>query len=150
MRRFDDSYVKAQIKAAHALGPVPNMSRSFHIETHDQRERLLSFIKARELPIQVDVGPIRTQRSTAQNSRLWALHALASKETGYAPEELHELMLCRHFGTKEIDMAGHRMTVPLKRSSTREKAEFRDFLESVESFYASELGVWLGQDEESR
>ena len=121
--------------------------RTFVIETGDQRERLCTFLKARQLPIQVDVGPVRSQRTTSQNSRLWALHALASKETGYAPEELHELMLCRHFGTKEIDLSGHRMTVPLKRSSTREKAEFRDFLDAVEAFYASELGVWLGQDD---
>lgn len=107
----------------------------------------MAFLGARELPIQVDVGPVRKQRTLPQNSRLWALHALASKETGYSPEELHELMLCRHFGTREIDISGHRMTVPLKRSSTRDKQEFREFLEAVESFYASELGVWLGAEE---
>jgi hypothetical protein len=123
------------------------MQRSFVIETSDQRERLVSFISKRDLPIQVEVGPVRQQRTLPQNQRLWALHALASKETGYAPEELHELMLCRHFGTREIDVSGHRMTVPLKRSSTREKQEFREFLDAVETFYASELGVWLGQDE---
>jgi hypothetical protein len=123
------------------------VSKSFVIETADQRKRLVSFLENRDLPIQVDIGPVRTPRSTSQNSRLWALHALASKETGYAPEELHELMLCRHFGTREIDVSGHRMTVPLKRSSTREKREFREFLDAVETFYASELGVWLGQED---
>ena len=51
------------------------------------------------------------------------------------------------FGTKEIDSGGVHLTVPLKRSSTRDKKEFRDFLDSVEDFYASELGVWLGQDD---
>jgi hypothetical protein len=39
------------------------------------------------------------------------------------------------------------LEVPAKRSSTREKKEFREFLDSVENFYASELGVWLGQEE---
>lgn len=112
-----------------------------------QRQRLVQWLGKHGLPFQVDVGPIREQRSLPQNSRLWALHQLASKETGYSPDELHELMLCKFFGTKEIELAGLRRNVPLKRSSTRDKAEFRDFLEAVETFYASELGVWLGQEE---
>ena len=97
--------------------------------------------------MQVDVGEPREQRSLSQNSRLWALHTLASKETGYTPEELHELALSRHFGTKEINVGGFSKIVPLKRSSSREKKEFHEFLEATEAFYAAELGVWLGQEE---
>lgn len=126
------------------------MSKSYIIQTDDQRTRLQQFLDRRELPFQVEVGDVRHQRTIAQNSRLWALHALASKETGHSPEELHELMLCRHFGTREIEVGGFTKVVPLKRSSTREKQEFRDFLEAVESFYASELGIWLGQDDAPR
>ena len=121
--------------------------KSFHIEDESQRSRLLQFLGKRELPFAVDVGPIREQRSLPQNARLWALHQLASKETGYSPDELHELMLCKFFGSQEIELGGIKRTVPLKRSSTREKSEFREFLDSVENFYASELGVWLGQEE---
>jgi hypothetical protein len=121
--------------------------KTFVIEHPEQRERLVSFLKARDLPFQIEYGPVREQRSVSQNSRLWALHALASKETGYTPEEMHELMLCKFFGSTEVEFAGIKRTVPVKRSSTRDKAEFREFLESVEMFYASELGVWLGQDE---
>jgi hypothetical protein len=129
--------------------PAGLVVKCFVIETGDQRERLKQFLDRRSLPFQAEVGEVRVQRSTSQNSRLWALHALASKETGYTPDELHELMLAKFFGTKEIDIGGQRMTVPFKRSSTREKKEFHAFLESVETFYASELGVWLGQDEEA-
>ena len=75
------------------------------------------------------------------------MHQLASEQTGYTPDELHELMLSKFFGTKEVEVKGNTVTVPAKRSSTREKAEFREFLDNVENFYASELGVWLGQDE---
>lgn len=121
--------------------------RSFQIETDDQHRKLLSFLRARPVPYQIDFGPIREQRTLPQNSRLWALHQLASKETGHTPDELHELMLCKFFGTKDVEFAGIKRTVPLKRSSVREKAEFREFLDQVENFYASELGVWLGKDE---
>lgn len=121
--------------------------RSFQIETDDQHRKLLSFLRARPVPYQVDFGPIRQQRSLSQNRRLWALHQLAAAETGHSPDELHELMLCKFFGTKEIELGGVKRTVPAKRSSAREKQEFREFLDNVENFYASELGVWLGKDE---
>ena len=121
--------------------------RTFQIDTIEQRERLLQFLGNRAPPFQVDFGDIRHQRTVSQNSRLWALHSLASRQTGYTPEELHELMLAKFFGTKEIEVGGIVRTVPNKRSSTREKQEFREFLDDVESFYASTLGVWLGQDE---
>lgn len=121
------------------------MSRTFIIETDDQRKRLAQFIEARPVPFMADVGEVRMQRTNAQNSRLWALHQLASYATGHTPDELHELMLCKFFGTKDIEMGGIRRTVPLKRSSARDKTEFRAFLDNVENFYASELGVWLGQ-----
>ena len=120
--------------------------RTFRIEDDLQRQRLKQFIDARKLPFQVDVGVIREQRTVPQNSRLWALHQLAAATTGHTPDELHEAMLCKFFGTKEVEIGGIRRIVPLKRSSTREKQEFREFLDSVENFYASELGVWLGNE----
>jgi hypothetical protein len=98
--------------------------------------------------MQVDVGEPREPRTLSQNNRLWALHTLASAETGYTPDELHNLMLAKFYGTKEIEVKGYRFTVPAKRSSTRDKQEFREFLDNVETYYASELGVWLGQEEQ--
>jgi hypothetical protein len=121
--------------------------RSFTIETEQQQQRLVQFLLSRKPPFQCDIGPVRHQRTLAQNSRLWALHQLASGETGYTPDEMHELMLKKFFGTKELEVYGVRLEVPAKRSSTREKKEFREFLDNVENFYASELGVWLGQEE---
>ena len=120
--------------------------KTFILETPEQLARLLQFLAKRELPFQCEVGPIREQRSVSANSRLWALHQMAAKETGYAPDELHELMLSKFFGTKEITIGEITRTVPLKRSSTREKKEFREFMDNVEEFYASELGVWLDQE----
>ena len=106
----------------------------------------MQFLVKHDLPMQIDVGPVRQQRSVSANSRLWALHQMASRETGHTPDEMHELMLCKFFGTKEVEVRGAKMTVPAKRSSTREKAEFREFMDNVENFYASELGVWLDQE----
>jgi hypothetical protein len=122
------------------------VSKSYVIETPEQLARLCQFIAKRELPFQIEIGAVREQRSASANSRLWALHQMASRECGHSPDELHELMLCKFMGTKEIEIGGIKRTVPLKRSSTREKAEFREFMDNVENFYASELGVWLDQE----
>ena len=124
------------------------IERRFQIETDLQRARLKQFIDGRELPFQAEIGPLKEPRSLSQNARLWALHTIAAGITGYAPEEMHELMLCKFFGSREISCGGVSRIVPLKRSSARDKQEFRVFLENVENFYASELGVWLGMDEQ--
>jgi hypothetical protein len=124
------------------------MSRSFLIETQEQRLRLVSFLSARALPVQVDVGEPREQRSLSQNSRLWKLHTLVAHETGNSAEDMHEESLCRHFGFTEHRMpTGWIKRIPLKRSSVREKKEFSEFMESTEAWYATEFGVWLGKDE---
>ena len=120
------------------------MSRSFVIETQEQRERLVSFINARALPVQVDVGEVRKQRTLSQNSRLWKLHGLVAAETGNTAEDMHEEALCRHFGYTEHKMpTGWIKRVPIKRSSPREVAEFSQFMDATEAWYASEFGVWL-------
>ena len=120
------------------------MSRSFVIETQEQRERLVSFINARALPVQVDVGDVRKQRTLSQNSRLWKLHGMVAAETGNTAEDMHEEALCRHFGYTEHKMpTGWIKRVPLKRSSPREVAEFSQFMDATEAWYASEFGVWL-------
>jgi len=94
-------------------------------------------------PWVMTVEPWHEKRSRSQNARLWLLHTKASQATGYAPEEMHELMLCRFFGFQDIEFGGVKRQVPLKRSSQRDKKEFGEFMESVESFYISELGIFL-------
>lgn len=86
-------------------------------------------------------------RSQLQNDRLWLAHRLAAAQVGCSPDELHEIMLCKHFGYQEIEYDGETRRVPLKRSSTRNKQEFSEYLDFVENSYAEKLGVWIGQDE---
>ncbi|MBM3460761.1 MAG: hypothetical protein FJX76_01540 [Armatimonadetes bacterium] len=127
--------------------------RSFHVQTESQRAMLSQFVLRQPIPFQATLGPFRERRSNSANSRLWLLHTAASKVTGYEPEELHELMLCKHFGFTEVErpdlLTGEltMMRVPLKRSSTRDKKEFAEFMEACEIFYGQEFGVWLSEME---
>jgi hypothetical protein len=128
--------------------------RTFIIETPEQQARFAVFIgRQKGLPLECTVKDYVPRRSLEQNKRLWALHTMASAETGYTPEEMHDLCLCQHYGfserevkdpfTGQVDMR----KTPLKRSSQRDKKEFRRFLDFVEDYYAENLGVWLNPDE---
>ena len=123
--------------------------RSFQVTTEQQREMLSRFVQRQPVPFQAALGPLHEQRSLNQNARLWLLHTAASKITGYTPDEMHEEALCKHFGYTEQErkdlFTGEITTkrIPNKRSSTRDKKEFRDFMEATEIWYGSEFGVWL-------
>lgn len=123
--------------------------RTFYVESDRQKEQFLAFLSRQPLPFQAVLGPIREQRSLTQNARLWLLHTAASEVTGYTPDEMHEEALCKHFGYNEVErkdlFTGEITTkrVPLKRSSTRDKAEFAKFMDATEIWYGSEFGVWL-------
>jgi len=123
--------------------------RSFHVETEQQREHLSAFVLRQPLPYQALLGPLRRKRSNTANARLWLLHTAASVVTGYSPEEMHEFALCRHFGFTEQErpdlFTGEITTkrIPNKRSSARDTKEFAELMESTESWYGSEFGVWL-------
>lgn len=122
--------------------------RLFIVRDEQIRQRLLSYLTKCPLPFQCKMGPVITKRTLEANARLWLLHTAASKITGYSRAEMHEFALCRHFGYTEHKCAGMILRVPLKRSSMRNKTEFREFMDETEAWYASDLGVWLNQQGE--
>lgn len=118
--------------------------RTFLLTEPAQLPRFNAFLSKQELPLNVEVRPHIPRRSNAQNSRLWALHQLAAEHVGCSSEDMHEDMLCQHFGSTEVKMpSGVIKRIPLKRSSQRDKVEFRKFLDFVENFYATELGIFF-------
>lgn len=124
--------------------------RRFILRTPEIRRHVQAFIgKVPVAPLaEVIVRLFVEKRSLEQNARLWKLHTLAGDFVGCSAEDMHEDMLCKFFGYREVEMpSGYVRRVPLKRSSGRSKKEFHDFMEKVEAFYISELGVYLDQQE---
>ena len=128
--------------------------RTWIIENLEQMSRLCGYLpRLKDYPLDITVKEYVPKRSNEQNARLWKLHTMASAETGYTPEEMHELCLCQHFGFAEHAAKNpfsgqvEIRKVPLKRSSQRNKKEFRAFLDFVENYYADNLAIWLGQDD---
>ena len=126
--------------------------RQFILRNEFVRKNVIAYLEKLDIKtaIEVLVRPFIEKRSLDQNARLWKLHELAAEHTGHSAEEMHEFSLMRYFGTKEIHIGelgtGQLVQmVPLKRSSQRNKKEFRDFMESTESWYISEFGVYLDQ-----
>lgn len=121
--------------------------RRFILRNEFVRDNLLAFIKKLPFDMEVVIKPWIEQRSLTQNNRLWALHTAAGNFVGCSAEDMHDDMLCKFYGYREVPMpSGDVKRVPLKRSSQRNKKEFAEFMEQVEAFYISELGVWLDKD----
>ena len=116
------------------------------IQTEIQRGRAVKIIQALSLekPWRMVVEPHHEQRSVTANRRLWALHQIAAEKIGCSTAELHEDMLCLHYGYHEITMpSGDLKRVPIERSSTKDKPKFNVFMEFCENTYIEKLGVWL-------
>lgn len=121
--------------------------RRYVLDTEQHRANAARFIGNLDVskPIEVVVREYVAHRTTNQNARLWALHALAAAHTGHSAEEMHEFALMRHFGTKEIKVGSLTRLIPLKRSSQRNKLEFARFMEETEAWYIDEFGCWLDE-----
>ena len=115
------------------------------------RKNVQAFIENLPFDWEIICRPWVEKRSLNQNSRLWLLHTAAAKHIGCSTEDVHEDMLCMVTGVKaEVRLpSGSVKRIPNKRSSQMNKKEFRDFMEQVEAFYISELGVWLDQQQEA-
>ena len=116
------------------------------VDSEERRARAIKVIGLLniEQPIDVLISRHVEKRSESQNARLWKLHTLAADHVGCSAADMHEDMLCEHFGFTEVKMpSGSIHRIPLKRSSQRDKVEFGKFMEFVETFYITNLGVWL-------
>jgi hypothetical protein len=119
--------------------------RTWVIENEQQRDRLALFLA--RMPImgaqEITLRPYVPKRTSPQNARHWALLTEAAKHIGCSAEDLHEDLLCQHYGFEEIQLpSGRIVRKPLKRSSARNVKEFALFMEFCEAFLATELGVW--------
>lgn len=117
--------------------------RIFVVRNERHRRYAADHILTLPPPFEVHTKPCLPGRTLQQNARLWLLHTEAARVTGYSSEEMHEFALCRHFGSREILCGDIARVVPLRRSSTRNIAEFTEFMEATEAWYGTTFGVWL-------
>lgn len=116
------------------------------IDSEVKRQRAVMILSKLPIdkPLKVTVELFRPARSLNANRRLWALHQKAAEAVGCSAEELHEEMLCAHYGYKVVDMpTGNSKRVPLERSHDKDSKKFAAFMEFCEMTYITNLGIWL-------
>ena len=128
------------------------IERRFILRSENIRAGMLAFLARLDISktLEVVVREYVEKRTLEQNARLWLLHSRAAEFVGCSAADMHEDMLCEFFGYTEVRMpSGDLKRIPLKRSSTRNKKEFRDFMDKVEMFYIEKLGVYLDCEREA-
>lgn len=91
----------------------------------------------------VTIERLAEKRTNDQNSKLRAMERDIGAHVGHDPDEIHEILLAKRFGTKVVEAAGHRWERPAKRSSDLSKQEMAEYITWVQAFAATELGVAL-------
>lgn len=121
-------------------------AQTFVVDSAVKRDRVMALLS--RLPLDgrmwdVSVKPWHPKRSVDANRRLWALHTLAASSTGHSAEEMHEFCKEKFLPQGTVVVAGEERKISGSTAKLN-KAEFREFMERVEAFYISELGVFLG------
>lgn len=100
-------------------------------------------------PLAMILEPFEENHTRQQQKLYRACIGEAAKEIGYSPDELHEVLLRKHFGTKTIALCDVVFTMPNRRTTTNEDGE-RDplkkkpmtaFYDWAMAFIATEFGV---------
>jgi hypothetical protein len=113
-------------------------------------ERMTAFLRA-TLPgkrVRVTASKYVRRRTLEQNSYLWGvvyptmLREGGEQLRGWTAEDLHRLMLMKHFGSELLTLSDARMARPVRTSSKLSTAEFSDFVGAIQQFCA-ELGIYI-------
>lgn len=116
------------------------------LDTEQKRERAIKVLSLIPLdkPQKLTVEPFIAKRTNTQNARLWALHGKVAAHIGCSAADIHEDMLCEHYGYREVTMpSGEIRRVPLQRSHDKDVKKFAKFMEFCETFYITQFGIWL-------
>ena len=122
----------------------------------DNRERMIQRVHAflSALPAgnwKISIAKHVKTRTDQQNAALFGVaYPPLCKHIGCTPDELHEIMCMKAFGTKETTIAGIVRTSPMRTTTRNERGErdvidvqrFSDFYSMVQQIGA-ECGVWV-------
>lgn len=123
----------------------------FQISDARSRQAAIDYIA--KLPengkrLDVSITLHRERRSIPQNSLYWMWVGLISDETGNNANDLHEAFKAMFLGSKTVEIAGITHEIPLSTTSL-DTAGFTHFLERLEAWATSELGIVLPHPEDA-
>ncbi len=97
-------------------------------------------------PWKITLEQVTGRARTDQEAVLRGKERIISEFTGQDMEDVHDLMLARHYGTERVELGGGKyMERPARRTRTGENPlspqEMREHITFVEAFGATELGL---------
>ena len=122
------------------------MKRSWRI-TEQNKARFLAHLERSDFskPKKVTIEPWVRHRSTNQNAYY---HGVVLKEialeTGHDADELHEFFKRRFLPCRTIEVAGQVIDAPPS-TTDLSTIEFRDYIDRIAAFAATELGIAISE-----
>jgi len=79
----------------------------------------------------IDLKPQKTNRSRPQENyyRKWSREF--GKHVGLTPAEMHDEILCLHFGSEDVETPFGLKRRPIQRSNTSNREEYTDLIETL-------------------
>ncbi len=94
------------------------------------------------LGVQIELKPIKRRRSLDQNARYWAIVSALADYSGYTKSEMHDEVLCEHFGYDVVNFRGRERKRPRDGSSRLNTEDFNDLMVVVERWAAEANVIW--------
>jgi hypothetical protein len=115
------------------------------IKTQDDKNKALNRISllVLEKPWEIEIKPYKKNRSLAQNKLMWEWFTVIGNDIGYTEKEMYYLMTDKFL--PEIEYTGLDGEIKKRRQGTSslKVKEFTVFLEHVDRWAVSEMGIIL-------
>ena len=95
----------------------------------------------------IKIEPVAEKRSHNQNNLLWLWYACISRETGNSSDLLHELFKEMFLPLSKKEVFGIEKKI-LTSTTELNTIEFKNYLDKIQIFAASELGITLPNPED--
>ena len=126
----------------HKLYFSPNADGAILLEHEGQLQRIVKSLKPKRHVM--EIYEYKRNRSAEQNAYMWGVvYKLISDETGYTPDEVHQLMAERFLG---YEKNGHTF---VRSTTSLNTAEMEEYLSAVRMFASSDLHCYIPLPNES-
>ena len=90
----------------------------------------------------IKISKKRWNRSISQNNLYWLWLTCIEQETGQERDSLHEFFKAKFLGFSDIHVLGHEVTKVVS-STELDTAQFKNYLDKIQIFVSTELGIEL-------
>jgi len=121
---------------------------NFKINKPEDREAVIQYInRLPDKAYDVKIVNRKKKRTLNQNSLYWLWINCISDETGNDPKELHEYFSDKYLPKETIEIFGIAKSRPISTTKLN-TVQFTNYMENIEVFASSELGIVLPQPED--